>query len=250
MLLDPRTSKTRLFLKNCVARRLLSGPFAGMQYRGNACCSNLLPKVLGTYEKEIIPQVIPLIKNAECTNVDVGCAEGYYAVGALFLNPRIKVIAFDVDSLARDTCLEVAKRNGVESRLTLKNRCTSDALQEAIRANPVDLIIMDIEGGELGLLTELGGKALAEISLVVEIHERHCPGTGVGIRNAFHQTHQITEIVSRIREPADLDLVFVRTLAQTSSTLTNRILFERDGLMSWFIMKPLRQITNPGASTV
>src|SRR4051812_47368421 len=56
-----------------------SGPFRGMRY--TACAAGVAPKVLGTYERELHDWIVGLSSRGyECV-VNVGCAEGYYAVG-------------------------------------------------------------------------------------------------------------------------------------------------------------------------
>ena len=61
-----------------------------------------IPKLLGVYERELNPYIeqacalnFPLI-------VDVGAAEGYYAVGMALRNPSARVIAFEMDARARE----------------------------------------------------------------------------------------------------------------------------------------------------
>src|SRR5438094_9802013 len=61
---------------------VLNGPFRGLQYpSAEAICSAILPKLLGSYEKEL-HCTIERLCNTDCSVVvDVGCAEGFYAVG-------------------------------------------------------------------------------------------------------------------------------------------------------------------------
>src|SRR3954471_21407829 len=61
---------------------VLNGPFAGLVYPSvDASLASLFAKLLGSYEREIHP-VVEKICTAEYTDiVNVGCAEGYYAVG-------------------------------------------------------------------------------------------------------------------------------------------------------------------------
>ncbi|MCS7063959.1 MAG: hypothetical protein NZM04_07975, partial [Methylacidiphilales bacterium] len=62
--------------------RVRHGPFAGMVYENDTfCCSAIAPKLLGSYEREIQPWIESLLLDRWEGVVDVGCAEGYYAVG-------------------------------------------------------------------------------------------------------------------------------------------------------------------------
>src|SRR5689334_17519514 len=57
------------------------GPFVGMRYLRSACCERILPKLLGSYEEELWPALRRLAALPIPAVVNVGCAEGYYAVG-------------------------------------------------------------------------------------------------------------------------------------------------------------------------
>jgi hypothetical protein len=51
--------------------------------------------------------------------VNIGCAEGYYAVGLAWRLPNAKVDAFRSDPRAREFCAELARLNGVEARVRI-----------------------------------------------------------------------------------------------------------------------------------
>ena len=73
---------------DALANRLLAasratvqtGPFAGMKY---VCQSTgaLCPKLLGCYESELHPAIAKAISRQPKNIINVGCAEGYYAIG-------------------------------------------------------------------------------------------------------------------------------------------------------------------------
>ncbi len=94
--------------------RVRQGPFAGLRYINRAVGSAFIPKLLGIYERELNACVeaacavqFPLI-------VDVGAAEGYYAVGLARRNPEARVIAFEMEESGREALREMAALNGVE----------------------------------------------------------------------------------------------------------------------------------------
>jgi hypothetical protein len=51
-----------------------------------ALCSTFIPKIIGSYECELHPAIEEIIVNNYAEVWDVGCAEGYYAVGSGFKN--------------------------------------------------------------------------------------------------------------------------------------------------------------------
>ena len=88
----PRVRRRRLTHRRILGRldrpkQVSQGPFQGMRYLALAYCSEVLPKLVGTYECELIPG-IEAICQAGCDRiVDIGAAEGYYAVGMALRNP-------------------------------------------------------------------------------------------------------------------------------------------------------------------
>src|SRR5262245_41340678 len=68
------------------------GPFAGMVYPDHAAVgSTLYPKLLGSYERELHQTVDDIVRLGYDTVVDIGAAEGYYAVGLAMKMPGTQV---------------------------------------------------------------------------------------------------------------------------------------------------------------
>src|SRR5436190_882004 len=63
-------------------KKVLGGIFKGLQYpRFESSGSGLVTKLLGSYENELHPFIQQLGANKYTEIIDIGCAEGYYAVG-------------------------------------------------------------------------------------------------------------------------------------------------------------------------
>ena len=80
---------------------ILGGPFAGMSFVrqvAEGCC---VPKLLGCYEEELHPYVEQAILRDYPQVLNIGVAEGYYAVGFARRMPNAKVFAFDIDENTR-----------------------------------------------------------------------------------------------------------------------------------------------------
>lgn len=158
---------------NLVYRRLggkvAAGPFAGMRYLSRASSSVLGAKLLGSYEKELHPAIEILIARQPRTIVDIGAAEGYYAVGFAKRVLEARVLCFDTDQTARERLCELASLNGVGSRIQSFGLCTHADLNRACA--PRTLVICDIEGGEAELLDPTQAPQLAEVDMLVEMHD-------------------------------------------------------------------------------
>lgn len=148
--------------------RVQNGPFAGMHYVALAAEGALLPRLTGAYESELHPHIAALVAEGLDQVVDVGCAEGYYAVGLARMDPGLVVHAFDIDPKARAACGALARLNGVEDRVKVGEGFAPDDF--ARFAGTRTLVFMDIEGGERELLDPARSPALRGLKVLVETH--------------------------------------------------------------------------------
>jgi hypothetical protein len=179
--------------------RVAAGPFAGMSYVKGAVCSAYLPKVIGSYEEEIQSSIMEAIAAGYQNIIDVGCAEGYYAVGLAVRTPGAKVYAFDSDPTARALCEELARANGVSERVTILGACDAASLASVPLAG--SLLICDCEGYEFELLRPDLIPALRECDLIVELHDFVDSRITSEITRRFAETHEISMVASRERDP-------------------------------------------------
>ncbi len=226
-------------LKKWLTTRVWCGPWDGMRYVDTAHGSSLLPKVAGTYELEIQTETVDRIRAARRRIIDIGAAEGYYAVGSLMLNPAIRAIAYESSPHARAACQSMAQLNGVADRLILKGHCNVSDLKQELVPNDVDLLIVDIEGGELDVLDPTKVPALASIPIVVELHDVFVPGLKGVLRERFEPTHSIREVAARERSVEDIRAAWLRWMATLSPAFADRLLNERRPPgMSWYLLDP------------
>src|SRR5436305_1529663 len=96
--------------------RVRSGPFAGMTMLRAVADGSYTAKLLGCYERELHGLIRRLVRTRYRTVVNVGCAEGYYAVGLARRMPAATVHAHDTDPEARRLCRRLARANGLGTR--------------------------------------------------------------------------------------------------------------------------------------
>src|SRR5262249_52845753 len=77
------------------SQTVVGGPFKGMRYHGEAICGASAPRIMGVYESELAPWLRKWSAIPFQHIVDVGAAEGYYAVGCGMLWPQAIVTAFE-----------------------------------------------------------------------------------------------------------------------------------------------------------
>jgi len=165
------------------------GPFAGLRYPGDRLADIDVPvaKLLGVYEREIGWAFENALQRDTHTFVDVGCADGYYAVGMAFAAPGLTTHAFDIARSARELCAQVAALNGVADRVKVKGRFSTASLAGLDMDGA--LMLCDIEGAEGALFDETLLARLRHTFVVIEVHEYTSPGLCARLCDAFYVSH-------------------------------------------------------------
>ncbi|UUX49061.1 50S ribosomal protein L11 methyltransferase [Nisaea acidiphila] len=145
-----------------------SGPFAGTVLPGEIAEGCTAPKLLGTYEAELHPVIEHVVARGYGTVVNIGSAEGYYAVGLARLMPAARILAYDLDPNARRLTAELAALNDVSERIAIGEAFAHEDFATLPAGD--SFIFCDIEGAELELLDPKKAPALAELDLLVELH--------------------------------------------------------------------------------
>jgi len=164
-----------------------SGPFAGMKYTRAAVVSrHVTPCLLGTYERQIYPFLLEAALSCEQI-VDIGSADGYFAVGLARLTSK-PLIAFDIDYNERKICQGMAQANGVT--VSLRKWCSPEVLQ-ALALGKRLLILSDIDGGEIQLFSPNVIRSLRQCDIVVELHEVSAEANRLFIDRWRGGTHEV-----------------------------------------------------------
>lgn len=149
------------------------GPFKGLELDWDVSWSqaDLSSMLLGCYELEIM-DAIHAPEFADRTHfVDIGAADGYYAVGCL-RNGRVQSAdCFELTDTGRETIHRNARRNGVSERLRVyasADRGLPDALPDVDWNDTV--VLCDIEGPELELFDDACLDAMKGAMILIEIH--------------------------------------------------------------------------------
>ena len=169
-----------------------AGPFQGMRYATEASEGGRAPRLLGTYEASLHPIIETVIARGYPQVLDIGCAEGYYAVGLARRMPGTAVHARDTDPRARALCADLAAANGVADRLRIGPEITHADL--VLCAAAPTFVLCDIEGAEGALLDPALAPALVEADLLVEVHEGMRPGLLAALTARFAPSHRVTRI--------------------------------------------------------
>jgi hypothetical protein len=202
--------------------KVASGPFEGMLLNYEALPVHGAPKFLGTYEHELHGVIERAIKLAPRHILNVGCAEGFYAVGLAIRLRDAQVFAADADPKALRAAIHNAALNGVcvhPAGVVKPGRFSRYLL------TPGSLLIMDCEGAEFTLLNLDTDPVLAHTHIIVEVHPEF--GDATELASRFIKTHDVIRIEpcppSSPPHVSDVDL----SLASD----------ERHGLKSWLYLE-------------
>jgi len=191
-----READDNLLNELCPERKVLDGPFKGLRYPSlSSIGSTLLPKLIGSYEKEIhhIIESLFSIKYSEIMNI--GCGEGYYAVGLSLKFPTARVFAFDTNVDARRLCHEMALINGVADKIIVGSICTPLFLKD-FNFTYRGLIVCDCEGCEGRLFDKNNLPSLTHCDFLIETHDFIDIEISDRLKELFSQTHFIESVYS------------------------------------------------------
>jgi hypothetical protein len=145
-----------------------AGPFRGLRYTRSAVLTHhTTPNLLGTYERQLYPFLNEAAARCDLI-IDIGAAEGYYAVGLARLTGK-RVVAFDVNGSERQMIKEIAALNQVSHLVQISTWCSSAKLLDLVRGRRA-LVFCDIEGGEFSLFTPDVVEALRGCDVFIELH--------------------------------------------------------------------------------
>ena len=218
--------------------RVCSGPFAGVRYVEDAVGSAYIPKLLGIYESELAAEVEGICLRQPGLIVDIGAAEGYYAVGLAVRNPQAKVVAFEMEAKGQAALREMSELNQVTPRVEVRGKCEPRDLAEVLDHHPEPVVVCDVEGYEEKLLDPQMVPALTKATVLVELHDFIIPGITDELKKRFQSTHCIKHIWQEPRSRAQFPWRTFGTALLPKSYLDWCVSEWRPVRMAWLSMEP------------
>jgi len=214
------------------------GPFKGLKYPSfKSYGSTLYPKLIGSYEAELHAVIERTCSKTYAVILDIGSAEGYYAVGLAMKHKGVPTYAFDIDETANIACSEMAVLNNVKDQIRVEYKCSAETLAK-FDFNGKGLIVCDCEGYEKELFNEHNLANLKNCDLLIETHDFIDIDISDYLKSLFNKTHNITSIYSLD------DIVKARSyqypeLVDLSLSDKREILAEkRPAIMEWLYLEP------------
>ncbi len=215
---------------------ILSGPFKGMKF-GEQLLG--VPMVAGTYELELHEVFHRLATSGFSRILDIGAAEGYYAVGVALWQPRCQVLAYEANPIFHDSIRRLAQNNNVLPRIVIMGSCQLSDLRALGSDLAGSFMIVDVEGYEKELLNPQEVPALKEATILVEVHDCFVPGCDEAIRRRFEASHTISAIRMRDRQPWEYPIKStLNRLSLMRSAVVQSISDGRSENTRWLLLEP------------
>lgn len=231
---DPAGALISFLLRLKSNNRILSGPFKGMAFRYP---QQEYAMLLGTWEFELADVILKILSSDYPLMLDVGAAEGYYAVGMAYRKPDAKVVAFEMEERVRKNLEILQKLNGTS--VDIRGKCEPEDLVMFKEKLEGSFILMDVEGYESVLLDPSLIPSLSKATILVELHDMYVEGCSELIKERFFRTHSILQIdgVQRTIDHFPKSAGIVRYLF-SRRRLLSYMDEGRPYAMNWFFMVP------------
>ena len=171
---------------------ILGGPFQGMEFLEQSSEGCHVAKLLGCYEQPLFKHLEGIFSSNFTLVLNIGCAEGYYAVGMARRMPNAKIFAFDTNKKAQQACQTLAVANGVSDRIKIGGTFEPEHFNKY--QDQKTLVLCDIEGAEVKLLQPSRADSLRKNFIIVESHECLRPGITETLISRFDETHDVTQV--------------------------------------------------------
>lgn len=180
-----------------------SGPFEGMKLPTEASWGDgdLAPKILGCYEQELHESIEQAIERKPDSVINIGSAEGYYAVGLSRRLPGVPVHAIDTSAGAFAICRLASALNGDAAVQPYFGTGDSGTLARFTAQCKRPLVIIDVEGDEIEILTPETIAGLTQCDLIVECHDFVRRDISAELWSRFSPSHDCEMLGEGARNP-------------------------------------------------
>lgn len=150
--------------------RVAHGPFVGFRLGGATVWGDDdAAMLLGLYEQEVVARVASRPAPWDLL-INVGAADGFYAVGCLASGVAKRCLAFELDPLAQESLRATAVANGVLDRLEILGAAGEEDLLR-IPTEPDTIVLVDIEGQEFDVMTKAVLEHFRAAEIIIEVHD-------------------------------------------------------------------------------
>lgn len=216
------------------------GPFKGLSFSGLSWwgSTDRAGMLLGIYEQEVLSTLESIPPQYRKSFIDLGAADGYYAIGVLVSNLFETSYCFEISDKGRGAIETNAALNGVEGRVHVYGIAEKDfhrKVPDSALCNSV--LLVDIEGAEFEVLSAETFKRFSNSIIIIELHDHFFPDGQQRLerlRGAIGDAFHIEELTTTKR-----DLSVFPELREYGDTDRWLICSEgRRALPHWYVLRP------------
>jgi|TARA_B100001063_G_scaffold36489_1_gene30009 hypothetical protein len=191
-------------------------------------------KIYGFYENKIQKKLKELRKPIL---IDIGAADGFFAVGCLHAKLSKYCYAFEQNEKSRSALFKTAKMNSVDNQISIMGKVDNKTFLSLL---PKDLnlsnvvILCDIEGEEYNFFSETILKKLTKCNLIIEIHNENSNLRETDLLKIVKKYFKVTVILDN-----DKDMSEIKILHKLNDIDRNLIVCEgRSYIGKWWHLSP------------
>jgi hypothetical protein len=206
--------------------------------------SDRVSMLLGYYESEVLEAIYSSPTKYD-TFIDLGAADGYYAIGGLISNRFKNAICYEM-SLERQLVLKTnANSNNVSNSIEIRGAADASFIDDKVeKLLDKAVVLIDIEGAEFDLLTDRILGKLSKSIVIIELHD-HLVANGKHkldeLTSKVHNIFEVNLIDTGSRDPSQYDEL--RNFSDNDKWLVCSEGRKRSG--SWMHLTPLDHNVNP-----
>ena len=126
--------------------------------------------LLGLYEKEVVSNIVSSSQQKDYF-IDIGAADGYFALGVLVGKLFEHSYCFESKSKGQQLIAKNAVKNNFTNQISVFGKAEVDFLNKIPSSHVKNsVVLIDIEGGEFDLLTEDVLEKLSNAHIIIELH--------------------------------------------------------------------------------
>jgi hypothetical protein len=197
--------------------------------------ADIASKVYGLYENKI-QKILAQIKKPIL--IDIGAADGFFAIGSLHSKISKHCYAFEQSNLGRSALSKTAELNKVSENITIKGGVNS---QNFLSLLPQDIdfskaiVLCDIEGEEYSFFTDNILKKLEKSHIIIEIHQTRNKNNEIKLMKRIKSKFNVTIITG-----SENDYSRLPEIQLLNDIDRNLIACEgRSYIGKWWYLKPL-----------
>ncbi len=147
------------------------GPFANMTVNSQTWGDyDINAKILGTYESHVIAELDAISQENHGPFIDIGAADGFFAIGAVLSGITKESYAFEIDASSRRSIANNAFDNNVSGKIHIREVANTHTISDVLKKERKAKILIDIEGSEYDLLDFDFLDEISKCDVIVELH--------------------------------------------------------------------------------